>query len=358
MLGGNDIDMDAKNFLKKLSNAVGISGREHSAAKIVCKMFEGLVDEVKFDALGSVIMFKKGKGSKANPKIMLAAHVDEIGLIVTGVDKGFIRFSSVGGVDQRILPAMEVVVHGKKELIGVISSLPPHLCEPQDKGKAWKFEELFVDCGISEEELSQLVQVGDVISFKTEVSELLNSKLSGKSMDNRAGLTVLYECAKRLSKADNECDVYFVATVLEEVSYGGAITSTFGIMPDIGIAVDVTHANAPELPEYKVIEMGKGPGIGIGPHVHPKVYEKMCEVAEEGHIPYQVEPSASPQGTDAFAMQTTGCGVATGLLSVPLRYMHTPAELLCVSDVVKTGKLLAHFVMSIDSRFMEELKCC
>jgi len=350
--------METKEILSKLSQTVGLSGNEHKVASFISELFKDFVDEIKSDNLGNVIMLKKGYDSDNSPKVMFAAHMDQIGLIVTGIEKpGFLRVSSVGGVDQRILPSMEVTVHGRTDIYGVISAIPPHLSDPKDRNKSWQMNSLFIDCGMKFDELEKVVQVGDVVSFNTEFFELAGSRAAGKAMDNRAGVAALYECAKELNKTKHKSDVYLVATVQEEINYGGAFTSTYGIMPDVGIAVDVTHASGPDIQKDQVVEMDKGPAIDIGPHVHPLIYKTLVKVAKEYFIPYQDEPSASPQGTDAYAIQMTGPGVATGLISIPLRYMHTTVETLSIADIVKSGKLLAYFACYVDSKFKEELTC-
>ena len=351
--------MDTKLALKRLADARGVTGYEEAAGNVVESIFEGLVDDVRRDGLGSVIMLKRGCDPQPSARIMVAAHVDEIGLIASKIeDEGFLRVWMMGGVDRRILPSMEVIVHGRRDVRGVISSVPPHLQDPAAKDKPWKWEELTVDCGMSGEEIRREVQVGDVISFDRQCVELANNKLAGKSMDDRAGIAVMFEMARELARLKHSADVFMVATVQEEVSYGGGITATFGVMPDIGIAVDVGHASMPGLPEHKVLKMGGGPAISCGPHVHPKVFAKLKEVAEERGIPHQVEPSPRPGGTDAYAMQVTRSGVATGLISVPLRYMHTSVETLAIDDVKKSGQLLAYFVAAVDAQFKEGLTCC
>ncbi|MCR4424633.1 MAG: M20/M25/M40 family metallo-hydrolase [Firmicutes bacterium] len=350
--------METKQGLARLSEAPGVSGYEATIFTIVRDIFAGLVDDVRQDALGSVIMRKQGSGPDPRPKLMIAAHTDEIGMIVTSVEpEGFLRVSRVGGVDRRILPSMEVIVHGRRDIPGVIGAIPPHLQDPADKDKSWKWEDLAVDCGLSRDQLAQVVNVGDVVSFRRSVVELAGERLAGKSFDDRAGVAAMLECARELSRLSHPCDVYFVATVQEEVSYGGGITATFGIMPDVGIAVDVGHGDMPGVAEHESIKIGGGPAIGIGPSVHPKVFEKFREIAEERGICYQLEASPEPYGTDAYAMQMTRSGVATGLLSVPLRYMHTSVETVALSDIKKTGQLLAYFASSVDSRFLEGLTC-
>lgn len=351
--------MDTKQALQRLADARGVTGYEGAAADVVESAFTGLVDDIRRDSLGSVIMFKRGCEANPPARIMVAAHVDEIGMIVSKIeDEGFLKVWMMGGVDRRILPSMEVTVHGRRDIHGVIGSVPPHLQDPAMKDKPWKWEDLVVDCGMSGDEIRREVQVGDVISFDRRSMELANNKIAGKSMDDRAGVAVMFECAAELARLKHSADVYFVATVQEEVGYGGGITATFGVMPDIGIAIDVGHASMPGLPEHKVLKMGGGPAIAFGPHVHPEIYGKLKQVAEERNISYQVEPTTRPGGTDAFAMQVTRSGVATGLISVPLRYMHTSVETLALDDVKKSGQLLANFVAAVDAKFKEGLTCC
>ena len=351
--------METKQALQRLADARGVTGYESAAGDVVESVFEGLVDEIRRDRLGSVIMLKKGRNHQPAARIMVAAHVDEIGMIVSKIeDEGFLRIWMMGGVDRRILPSMEVTVHGKRDIPGVIGAIPPHLQDPSKKDKPWKWEELAVDCGMPGEELRNLVRVGDVISFNRSSVELSNSRISGKSMDDRAGVAVMFECARELSRLSHDADVFFVATVQEEVGYGGGITATFGVMPDIGIAIDVGHAAMPGLPDYKVLKMGGGPAISFGPHVHPNIFARLKEVAGDRGIPYQLEVGTNPRGTDAYAMQMTRAGVATGLISIPLRYMHTSVETLAMDDVKKSGQLLAYFAASVDAQFKEGLTCC
>ena len=350
--------MDTKQALMHLADARGVTGYESPAWDVVNGLFADLVDEIRRDPLGSAVMCKKGAAKEPPAKIMFAAHLDEIGMIVSKIeDEGFLRIWMMGGVDRRILPSMEVTVHGRRDLPGVIGAIPPHLQDPSKKDKSWKWDELLVDCGMPADKLRELVRVGDVISFDRRAVGLANDRIAGKSMDDRAGIAVMYEAARELQKLTHECDVFFVATVQEEVGYGGSITSTFGIAPDIGIAIDVGHATMPGLPEHKVLKMGSGPAISFGPHVHPHIFGKLKEIAEDRGIRYQLEPGTNPRGTDAYAMQMTRSGVATGLISVPLRYMHTSVETLAFDDVKKSGQLLAHFASAVDSRFREGLTC-
>lgn len=348
---------NVKEFLKKASMAHGPSGFEFmNAASVAEDALKGLADEVRRDTLGSVIGWKYGEGPAPRPKIMLAGHMDEIGLMVSKIEeRGFLRFTRIGGVDPRILPGHEVTVHGKRPLTGLIGVKPPHLTPPEEANKAQKMEDLSIDLGMPEEEVRKLVTVGDVVTFKRQVTELMGDLLSGKSMDDRAGVAVILVALDELKKYKCQADVAAVATVQEEISFGGGIATTFGVAPVIGIAIDVCHAETPGVPEWRTATLGKGPVLALGGNIHPKVYAALDQAAKDLGMTPQLEPAPGPTGTDAWPMQISRAGVATGLISIPLRYMHTSVETLSVGDVEKSGKLLAKFIASVDAAFVKEL---
>ncbi len=350
--------MKLEKFLAQLTEAPGVSGYEGQMGDLVGQAFSPYVDEVRKDNLQNLIALKKGIGKNC-PSIMLAAHMDEIGLMVLKIEeKGFLRVTSVGGVDERTLLSQEVTVHGKKPIIGIIGAKPPHLQQPDERTKSIKMHDLYVDCGFSEEKIKELVRVGDLITINREFTQLHKSKAAAKAMDDRAGVALILETLKELQYLKHSIDVYGVATVQEEVGTRGAFTSTYGIMPDIGIAIDVGHGHMPGiLNKEDTMEMGEGSGIGLGPHVHPKIRKKLTELADELKIAYQIEPSPSPRGTDAYAMQITRSGVPTALISIPLRYMHTSVETLDLEDIKSAARLLANFIARIDHEFVEGLKC-
>ncbi len=350
--------MDIKELLISISEKAGISGYEQSIADEISQNCPW-ADQIRQDNLGNLIMLKTGCGNQPRPKVMLAAHMDEIGLIVTKIEKaGFLRFSTIGGIDQRVLLAQEVVVHGKQELRGVIGAKPPHMQTANEREQAVKLEDLFIDLGFDNTEaVTDLVSVGDLATLHRPVIQLNGSHLAGKAMDDRASMAILFECLQTLSTMHHLADVYAVATVQEEVGVRGATTSTYGIVPDIGIAVDVGHGDIPGVPEYKTIKLGNGPGIALGPHVHPKLHERFVKTAKNWNLSYSLEPSPNPGGTDAYAIQVTQAGIPTILLSLPLRYMHTPVETLDYDDVQKTGRLLALFIAELDYTFVEGLQC-
>lgn len=352
----SDLSLDLKKFLKKASMAYGVSGHEfQNAASVMEEAMTGLVDDMRCDALGNVIGYRRGDGEGPRPKVMLAGHMDEIGLIVKKIEeKGFLRFAGIG-VDPRVLPGHEVIVYGKRPLTGLVGVKPPHLVAPEDAMKAQKLDELFIDVGLPEDEVRKLVRVGDVVTYKRQVTELMGDFLSGKSMDDRAGVGVILVCLKELKKYKVPADVYGVATTQEETGFQGAIVSSYGIKPDIGIAIDVCHGETPGVPEWRTSQVGKGPTLAMGGNIHPKIFAGLKKAAEELGISIQTEVAPGRTGTDAWAMQMSGEGVATGLVSIPLRYMHTSVETLSVGDVLKAGRLLAKFIASCDEAFVKEL---
>lgn len=340
-------------FLSDMCEAAGVSGHEDRLGDLVTERFRPLVDEIRRDTLGNVIMLRRGGGQDV-PSIMMAAHMDEIGLMVTAVEKrGFLRFTRVGGVDPRTLPAKEVTVLADEPLPGVIGVKPPHLISADERKKAIKMEDMYIDVGLDEEQVKERVRVGDPIVLRRRTYELLGDRMAGKAMDDRAGVATLYAAAERLATLHHEADVYFVATVQEEVGLRGAVTSTFGIMPDLGIAVDVGLATGPGMPDDVAADLGKGPAIALGANIHPRMYERLTEVAKNERIPYQPEILPARSGTDAWAMQVTQSGVPTAVVSIPLRYMHTTVETLSWSDVQQAGVLLAHFASGVDRGFVE-----
>jgi endoglucanase len=336
----------AKEFLRLLSKESGISGHEDPIAALVREEFQKLCDEVYADTLGNIYALKKG--SRKGARIMLAAHMDEIGLIVRKIDeRGFLRFISIGGVDSKILLSQEVTVHGRRPIPGVIGSLPPHLLSEGDTDKAVKMEDMAVDVGLPAEMVHKVIQVGDVITLQRDYCELLNNVLAGKSLDNRAGVVVLKVCLEELSRLSHAHDVIAVATAQEEVGIRGALTSAYSLNPDLAIVTDVTHGCTPDSKGQVNIEVGKGPALALGPNFHPAIFRHLSETASLQRIPIQLEPLPGSSGTDAWAIQVTQAGIPTGLVSVPLRYMHTTVGTLDLQDILNSGKLLAYAIASL-----------
>ena len=347
--------MEVVPFLRDLSETAGVSGYEEGMRELVIRQFGQFADEVRTDKLGNVIALKRGDTRSPHPCIMLAGHMDEIGLMVTQLKEGFLHFTSVGGIDPRVLLGQEVIVHGRRDLRGIIGMRPPHVLSQAEREKPRPMEELFVDVGLPQEEVAQLVRVGDVVTIYRRFMELRNGWVAGKGFDDRAAVAAIAFCLSELARMRHQWNVYGVATVQEEVGLRGAITSTYHIMPEVGIAIDVGFGLIPGQPEGKSIKMDKGPAIAFGPNIHPQVHKGLVEAAQALEIPHQIEPIPGRTGTDAWAMQVTQEGVPTGLISIPLRYMHTSVETMVIRDIERTGRLLAGFISRLDGAFERAL---
>lgn len=317
-----------KDLIKRLTEEYGPSGFESKVNEIIKQEIAPYVDEVKYDKLGSLIAVKKGSGAK----VMLAAHSDEIGLIITHIDKdGFLRFDTVGGVAIFRLTGMRVVF--KDGLVGVINA------EKGDPATAG-VDKLFIDIGVSSKESAESkVSVGDFAVFRQDFVDL-GDRIVAKAFDDRIGCAVLVETAKQLKNSPNE--IYFVFTVQEELGLRGATASAYSVDPDIGIAVDVTRTgDTPESPIMDV-SLGKGPAIKVkdsGIIANPKVRDLLVKTAKEQNIPYQLEVLIGG-ATDASSIERTRGGVPSGVISIPTRYVHSPSEMVDMNDVENSIKLL------------------
>lgn len=336
--------MEGKDLLFKLSNSFGISGSEHKLHGILEEYFKEYTDEIKINPIGNFTAVKKGNGKG---KIMLAAHADEVGLIVTDIDeRGFVHFADLAGVDAKTLPAQEVIIYGQEEVYGVVGAKPPHVLTAEDMKKAVEMEDMVIDTGMTKEEVEKLVSVGDFITPKRECKNLLGDFITGKAFDDRASIASMFECAKELQNLKHDADVYFVSTVQEERGCLGAKVMSYDIDPDLGIAIDVTFGDKYAIPDLES-ECGKGPGISFGPYINPKYFEKLTDLADEYNITYAVEVSPRGTGTDGDNIQSSRNGIPTLVISIPLKYMHTSTEVINYKDVKTIGRLLALFIASL-----------
>lgn len=329
-----------KELLKKLDAARGISGDERSVAQAVYDEMSRFCDHVLVDNLGSVIG-KKNASCPHPTKILLEAHMDEIGLMVKEItEDGFLLFAPIGGIDPKVLPGTEVVVHGKQDLYGVIGAKPPHL---QDgKPEALSMKDMYIDIGMGKAEVENMVRIGTSITFRSNFTALSGSRIAARCLDDRAGIAVILKAAEMANNPNVE--LYLSASVQEEVGLRGAGVAARRIQPDLAVAVDVTHGDTPDT-DKKVFPIGNGPAILIGPNAHPMRTKQLIACAKENDIPYQSEVDGDgDSGTDAATMQVQGEGIPTMLLSVPLRYMHTHYEVMDMEDAKASARLLAEFV--------------
>jgi len=352
---------DTLSFLKALISAPGLSGHEGPVSKLIEEQWASLTDELQTSRLGSLHGLKRGTAPPPGPRILLATHMDAIGLMVTGISDGFLRITEVGGIDHRVLPGQFVTIHtgnnieDGEDLPGVIVQPPSHLL-PQDANSGpIPLKYLLVDTGLYPEEVNRKVRVGNLVSFAQEPIELGEDIVAGHTLDNRVSVTALTYCLEELKNRHHIWDVWAVATVQEEETMGGALTSAFDIDPALAIAIDVTFAKSPGTPDHEAFPMGKGVTLGWGPNVHPGLHRAFKRVADGHEIPYALEPLPRHSGTDAYAMQVTRAGIPTMVVSIPLRYMHTPVEMVSMKDIQRTGRLLAEFVCSLDENFIKEL---
>lgn len=337
--------MDVRKILETLAGEKGPSGFERPVAKTAQTLLESYVDETYFDRLGSLVGVKRC-GKPNAPKVMLDAHLDEIGLMVTGIEEGFLRFTEIGGVDPRMLPDREVTVLAEEPLFGVVACLPPHVQTAKDHDKAMPADELYIDVGLSQEEAERRIPIGTPITYRCGCFPLGENRVCGKSMDDRACFTALLRCAELLKDETLDCDLYILGSTREEVNGAGAACAAFAIVPDACVAVDVTHGDSPDAPKDKTFRLGGGPVVGLGPNCVKRLSTALREAAKAQDIPIQLEVMTGHTGTNAWGVQVAREGVATAVLSVPLRYMHTPVEVLELDDVENTARLLAAFVKS------------
>jgi putative aminopeptidase FrvX len=334
-----------KKLLEKLSNAQGISGFEGEVREIIFNELEKVADEIKIDEMGNLIAKKNGDPN--GKKIMLAAHMDEIGLMVRYIDSnGFIKFSKIGGINDQMLLNQDVYIQTLDGNVnGVIGSKPPHKMKKSERDKILKYDKMFIDIGASSrEEALKMIQIGDPIIIKQNFQDLGDSLVKGKALDNRAGCAVLIEVLKQVN---SNATIYGVGTVQEEVGLKGAKTSAFRINPDMAFALDVTIAG--DHPGIKNEEapskLGQGPTIvladqsGDGIITHPMVKKLLITVAEKENIPFQLEVSEGGT-TDGTAIHLTRQGIPTGVISPPSRYIHTPVSVVNMEDIENTVKLI------------------
>jgi endoglucanase len=347
---------DILQFIKSLLSIPGLSGYESPIASLIENEWRPRVNELSQSRLGSVHGLKKGTGEEPRPSIMLAAHMDAIGMMVSQIEDGFLRIISVGGVDSRILPGQAVIVHTQKEdLPGVVVMPPPKLLPPEAGTGVVDISHLFVDVGLLPSRVESLVRIGDLVSFGTEAVEMPGEIVSGHSVDNRASVAAVTLCLQELESKSHHWDVWAATTVQEEIHYIGASTSAFQLRPDLAIAIDVTFAKGPGASNWETFELGKGPTFGHGPNIHPYLFKQFKELAKRLEIPYATELLPKSSGTDGMAMQITAEGIPTFVLSIPIRYMHTPVEMVALKDIQRAGRLLAEFITGLKPDFMSTI---
>lgn len=336
--------MDIKNTVAMLSEAAGASGNESMAAKLALDMLKKYCPDAEIKN-GNVIG-KFGKFNESLPSLVLDAHIDQIGMIVTYItDEGFLKIGNLGGIDRRLLPAQQVVIHGKRDIKGVICSVPPHLSS--GKNEVISFNDAVVDTGMTKSELEEIVSYGDTITFDVKCRSLIGSRITGGALDDRCGVASILYALELLKDQKTAYNVTVIFSAQEELGERGAAVGAFEINPDIAIAVDVSFAFAKGENEQKCGYLGKGPMIGISPSLSKEISHKLIDTAKSSAIPYQIEVMNGLTSTNADRYSVNREGAEACTVSIPLRNMHTPVEVIDISDVELTGKLLAEFIKEV-----------
>ncbi len=331
--------MTAKDILKKICEAAYEPTAGSPTLNAIKEIIAPYCEKTETDAMGNLICTVISEGEK---HVVLSAHQDKIGMVVTGIDEktGMLKIAAAGGVDIRALPACTVRVSGKKELIGCITSVPPHLSKG-DRSKACPVDALYVDCGMSYERIKEIVFVGDAVQYYSPVEALLGTRLTGAYMDNSAGCTAVINAVMRLKESGCKNKITAVFTTREEIGKGGAVTAFYRLQPDLALITDVSFGEAPGIDSEKCAPLGSGAMICRSPILQREVADMLVNIAREKGIPYTVEVAAGRTATDSDVAVVAGNGVLTGLASIPLLNMHTPVEALDVKDIEAVADLFA-----------------
>ncbi|MDE6763949.1 MAG: M20/M25/M40 family metallo-hydrolase [Oscillospiraceae bacterium] len=337
--------MDLEKSIMSLADARGVSGDETNAAELALSMLKSYTDDC-FIKNGNVIGRLGCKGSK--PHILLDAHIDQIGFTVTHItDDGFLKIAGCGGIDRRLLLAQQVTVLGSKPLDGVICAIPPHL--ETDESKVPEMEDICVDVGLSKERAEEMISLGDKIVFSSRCEKLQGDRITGAALDDRCGVAAILRALELVNDKALQCELTVMFSTQEEVGERGAKIGAYDIEPDIAIAVDVSFALTVDDSELKCGKMGGGCMIGFSPVLDRELSQRLKAVAEKNSLPYQIEVMSGTTGTNADRFSVNKSGVKAVTLSIPLKYMHTPVEVISLSDVENTAQLIAAYIMEVVS---------
>ncbi|MGI6215010.1 MAG: M20/M25/M40 family metallo-hydrolase [Christensenellales bacterium] len=344
--------MEHKQFLKEVTALPGLTGNEIRVAEYIKSKWEPLADDVVINSTNSVIANKKGKG----PKVMFAAHLDEIGLMVSRIEEdGSLRVAQVGGVDPRILPAMRVKVFAKDGVLtGVVGAKAPHLLTEKERSQNYSLNDLYVDVGMPAEKVKEKVRVGDEVQLEYRFIDLLNNRIAVKTCDDRACVTILYKAMQLLQDMRHDADLYFVATCQEEIGLYGAKTAGFHVNPDFAVALDVCHAHTPDSNPCRTNDID-AVVASKGPYINTFLRDKLQETADEQNIRLQVSVVNRGTSTDLDSLSVQHAGIPSVLIELPLKYMHTSVENIDMRCIDDAARLLAHFAQKVSADWEEEL---
>ncbi len=332
--------MTLADIIVSLSDADGPSGSEGAVGEAVAALLAPLADTVQTDILGNVIAVRRC-GKPNAKKLMFDAHMDEIGLVITGVEDGFLRFQALGGVDARMLPAAEIKILTDEPIIGIVAAAPPHILKADEMDKTIKTEDLYIDIGMTTEQAQKAVPIGTPAVYRTRARRFGNGLVTGKALDDRAGVACMIRALELLKDTPLNVDVYVLASAQEEVGTRGAETGAFSVAPDWCIVIDTDHAKSPDHAKPDAKTLGAGVVISKGPNMNKAFTQQIIHAADASGIPYQIGVEPGDSGTNARVIQISRGGVASALVGMPLRYMHTPVELINLEDAENTALLLA-----------------
>lgn len=329
-----------KNLLCSLCSKSSFSQTENNVKNFIINEISKYA-RTYTDQNGNIIATIKNPSSTKT--LLLDAHYDQIALMVTNIDKSYLRVANYGGIDVRILPSLQVKIHCKdRDIDGIICSTPPHI---QKDVSRIKIDDILIDPGLTEEEAKKLIHIGDIITFSEKPKALLDNKISAPALDNRASVAILLNLAKTLSKHKSKYNITFVFSSCEESTGAGAKTSAYASLANEAIVLDVSFASQPYIPNEKCSKLSSGPMIGVSPTLSSDMYQSLISIAKKNKIKYSIEPMPDKTGTNADHISITKDGIKTALISIPLRYMHTPVELVDISDLKNSVKLITKYIL-------------
>lgn len=332
--------LKTKELIEKLCDIMSVTGYEYKAADELKELVSPYFDSF-YEAVGGAYVGVKKCGRENAPRLMIDAHFDEIGMVVTDIHEGgYLSFSHMGGLDRRIMAASEVYIYGKEKIYGVICSKPPHLQQRDEFKKLQKLDEMLIDTGYSKEELEKIVSIGDGIGFYEKTASLLGNRICGRSMDNKCCAAAAIIAAATLEKEKMECDLYVTLSFREEESMaGGCVMAAYDIKPDAAIVTDVTFARFPGVDDYESVKMGEGPAVSLSALTDRRLTNSLIKLAEGAEIKLQRTVDATNTGTNATALCMCGDGIPTAVVSVPLSCMHTYNEIIDLGDIEAAAEI-------------------
>ncbi len=340
---------DEKQLLNDLCSISGIAGREHQVIEKISQTVAPWTDETKLNTLGSLIAIKRGAGPE-HPRLMISTHIDEVGFAVSSREgHGFVRIEPRGGIDPKVLPGQILHIIGQNETTpAVVCTIPPHLLLQEERKSILPYEKLLLDTGLDEDDFKKKINIGDPVVFEPYFKALGGKKIAGKSLDNRASALVSIKLLEALQRTKHGWDICCVFSTQEEVGAKGAETAAYEVQPSCAIAIDVTFGDQPEVQEPKAYPLGKAIPVGVGPNFSKPLQKLIFSAADEEGIKVTHEPMPYPAGTDASSIQTIKEGIPTALISIPLRFMHSPLEMVDENDIRSAVRLLQAVVKKLD----------